>query len=86
MQTPGMRHLAQILGAIALLSLLAGCGAERPAEVGRLAAKLMAEKDYDGAVIQLKGGLQSQPESGELRFLLGDAMLRSGNAGGAALE
>ena len=72
---------------ILLLSLafLAGCdlSAGDPASAAR---QQLAKKDNRAAIITLKAGLQAQPNAPSLRFLLGKALLQSGDAPLALLE
>jgi putative PEP-CTERM system TPR-repeat lipoprotein len=60
----------------AFAALLAGCGKDQTPEALTASAKqYMAKQDYAAAVIQLKNALQQQPNNGELRYLLGVALL-----------
>jgi cytochrome c-type biogenesis protein CcmH/NrfG len=44
------------------------------------------KEDSKGAVIQLKGALQQNPQLAEARFLLGKALLAEGKVGEAMVE
>ena len=46
----------------------------------------MAKKDEKSAIINLKTVLQKNPQSGQVRYLLGQALFDAGDAGGAVLE
>lgn len=46
----------------------------------------VAKKDYRAAVIQFKAALQDEPNSPELRYLLGQALLDAGDPVAAAVE
>ncbi len=46
----------------------------------------MAKNDYKAAVIQVKNALQDNPELPEARYLLGQALLRTGDPVGAETE
>jgi len=65
---------------------LAACEIESSKSLQTAAKKLTDEKDHRGAVIQYKAALQKQPGSAEIRFLLGKALLDSGDPANASLE
>ena len=73
---------------LALLAtiILVGCGGEKPDSMLTSAKDYMAKNDIKAAVIQLKNALQSNPNLAEARFLLGKALLESGNPMGAEVE
>ena len=75
------KSLAGILVSI----LLAACG-EKPDAMLISAKNYLANNDQKAAVIQLKNALQINPDLSEARFLLGTALLDSGDAVGAELE
>ncbi len=81
---PWYRNLAAI--AVASSMGLAGCGGQSEQELLASAKTYLAKKDEKAAIIQLKTALQKNPQSGEARFLLGEALLKSGDAAGAAAE
>ena len=71
--------------ALVLLIPLVACG-EKPEAMIVSAKDYLAKNDSKAAVIQLKNALQSNPDLPEARFLLGTALLDSGDAVGAELE
>ncbi len=62
--------------------LLAGC-ADDPQALVASAKALLAKKDNSAAIIKLKNALQKDLDNAEARFLLGKALLDSGDALGA---
>jgi len=66
--------------------ILAGCGGETPESMVASAKGYLEKDDTKAAVIQLKNALQSDPDLAEARFLLGKAMLESGNPTAAEVE
>lgn len=73
------------LSVLALAAMLAGCG-DKPEEMIASAKTYMAKKDNKAAVIQIKNALQKDPNSAEARFLLGSALLGSGDPVNAEIE
>ena len=69
-----------------LLSLLLTACSDKPEAMLISAKDYMAKNDSKAAVIQLKNALQSNPDLPEARFLLGTALLDSGDPVGAELE
>ena len=57
-----------------LVVTLAGCGKEKPEALIESAKAFAANGDYRAAVIQLRNALQKQPENGEARYILGNAL------------
>jgi putative PEP-CTERM system TPR-repeat lipoprotein len=89
--TVSPRHLLSSRTAAALALALAlglsGCGSgPSEAELKASAQALLAKKDVKGAVIQLKSALQKNPESAELRLMLGQALLTGGDPVSAQVE
>ncbi len=84
--------LAQRVGSFRLrdlvvLAVLAGCsGGESSEDFAASGRKLLDAGDTAGAVIQFKNALQKQPDSGEIRYLLGSALQRSGSPQQAVVE
>ena len=72
--------------AIALGVLLAGCGADSPDKMLASAKEYLAKNDPAAATIQLKNALSGNPNLAEARFLLGRALLESGDAVGGESE
>lgn len=71
----------------ALLALfLGGCGGDSPEKLLASSKEFMAKNDSKAAIIQLKNALQNDPNLGEARFLLGKALLESGDIAGAEVE
>jgi cellulose synthase operon protein C len=79
---PRTTMLAFMLGS----ALLAGCGGEAPDKLLASARDYMAKGDAKAAVIQAKNALAKQPESAEARFVLGRALLETGDLRGAEQE
>lgn len=65
---------------------LSACGSESEAELVSSARAYLQKNDQKAAVIQLKAALQLNPQSPEARFLLGDALLQSGEMAAAVVE
>jgi len=83
-----MKHAA-LFSAIALTAaatLTTGCGGDSEKTLLASAKTFIDNKDNKAAVIQLKNALQKNPKSGEARYLLGKALLASGDPVGAAVE
>jgi len=74
--------LAAVVGAL----LLAGCGEKSTQALAEDGKAALAKKDYRAAVLQLKTALDKEPQSVELRLLLGESLLGSGDAPGAIVE
>jgi len=66
--------------------LLTACGGDNPDTLLASARDYMAKNDNKAAIIQIKNALQSDPNQPEARFLLGKALLDSGDATAAELE
>jgi cellulose synthase operon protein C len=66
--------------------VLAACGGKSDADMVKAAkANLQANKPKE-ALIELKGALQKNPNSGEARYLLGQMLLNAGDAVAAQVE
>ena len=74
------------LSALVATLLITGCGGETPESMVASAKDYLEKNDDKAAVIQLKNALQTNPDLAEARFLLGKAMLESGNPTAADLE
>ena len=68
------------------LSLLAACGSEDPQKLLASARQYQANNDPAAAIIQLKNALQQQSDLPEARFLLGQALLQTGDLVGGETE
>lgn len=86
MNTSGLRHIALAMAAAGALMLATGCEEAKQGDAVEHARASIAKKDYPTAIVQLKSALEGQPESGEIRVLLGDVLLRQGDARGALVE
>ncbi len=72
---------------IALLTLMLGaCSGDSTEKLIASSRDYLAKKDTKAAVIQLKNALQKNPNLAEARFLLGSALLESGDVAGAEVE
>lgn len=65
--------------------MLTACG-EKPETMLNSAKNYLARNDAKAAVIQVKNALQANPDLPEARFLLGKALLETGDAVGAETE
>lgn len=77
--------LPKSISALVLSLILTSCGGESENLIASSKAYL-AKSDTKAAVIQLKNALQQNPKLGEARFLLGSALLDSGDIAGAEVE
>jgi putative PEP-CTERM system TPR-repeat lipoprotein len=87
--TPNIRSMkiAVHLGAIATLLLLtASCGQNSPEKLMASAKEYLAKGDRSAAVIQLKNLLAKNPDQGEARLLLGQAMFEAEDFASAEKE
>ncbi|NMM15522.1 MAG: PEP-CTERM system TPR-repeat protein PrsT [Rhodoferax sp.] len=73
------------LSALLLSLLFVACG-EKPDAMLISAKDYLAKNDNKSAVIQIKNVLQSNPDQPEARYLLGSALLNSGDPVGAETE
>lgn len=78
------RQLGRVLLALTLAA--AGCGGQSEGEWLASARGYLDKNDPKAAVIQLKNVLSQQPSSAEARYLLGRALLESGDTAGAEIE
>ena len=74
------------ISALVATLILAACGGDKPETMLASARDYMAKSDNKAAMIQLKNALQADPNLGEARFLLGKALLDSGNPVAAEVE
>ncbi|HSV51257.1 MAG TPA: XrtA/PEP-CTERM system TPR-repeat protein PrsT [Burkholderiaceae bacterium] len=75
-----------VLLAVLTAALLASCGGEKPETLLASAKEYMAKNDNKAAIIQIKNALQGNPNLPEARFLLGEALLKTGDAAAAEVE
>ena len=75
-----------VLLATMLAVTLAACSGEKPEAMVASARDYMTKADYKSAVIQVKNALQENPELPEARYILGLALLKSGDPVGAETE
>ncbi len=71
---------------LCLLLCLAGCGPKSTADAERDASALLMAGKYAEAVVAAKAALQLESNSARLRYVLGAALARSGNAVVAEIE
>jgi len=71
--------------AISACLWLAACS-PKPAELAASAKQYIAKGDRQSALLQLKSGLADNPGNSEMRFLLGQTLLRGGDAAAATIE
>lgn len=77
---------SKVTVAALLIALLAGCGGNNPETMVASARDFLSKSDAKSAIIQLKVALQEKPEMAEARFLLGQALLRTGDSVGSESE
>ena len=77
--------LAMTAGTVVLL-IAVSCGGESAETLLTSAKSYLAKKDAKTAIIQIKNALQKNPDLPEGRYLLGRALLDSGDAAAAELE
>ena len=75
-----------VLSALTLALFVVACGGDKPETLLASARDYLAKDDAKAAVIQIKNVLQKTPDSPEARFLLGKALLKSGDPVGAEVE
>ncbi len=75
-----------LLAASAAALLLAACGDPTPETSLASARENLAASDFNAIVIQAKNALRQNPDLPEARYLLGLALVRSGDAAGGEAE
>lgn len=82
------RHPLRNAAISALLAtlLLTACFGEKPEAMIASAKDYLAKNDNKAAIIQIKNALQKVPDSAEARFLLGKALLATGDSAAAEIE
>lgn len=78
--------LTKTVSCLLLALLIGACGGESPEKLISSSKEYLAKKDTKAAIIQLKNALQQNPNLAEARFLLGSALLESGDMQGAEVE
>jgi putative PEP-CTERM system TPR-repeat lipoprotein len=84
-QTINIQRL-RVLACAAASLLLAACPFDKPEEHLARGKEMAAKQDHNGAAIEFKNVLQSNPKSAEVRFLLGRELLAQGEARAAEIE
>jgi putative PEP-CTERM system TPR-repeat lipoprotein len=82
----GSARRGATLALAAMLAMLAACGGKNEPELMASAKQYIEKHDTKAAIIELKNLLEKNPQSGEARFLLGQALLESGDPVGADVE
>lgn len=80
-----IRYTCGVLISLSALGLL-GCQGDSPDALIASAQSYLTKHDNKGAIIQLKNALQKAPNSGQARFMLGSALLDSGDPSSAEVE
>lgn len=83
--TPTFQSSLRTTTLLLSLAFAAGCG-DSPDAMLTSAKDYLAKNDHAAATIQLKNALTKNPNSGEARFLLGRALLDSGDVLAAEVE
>ncbi|MDR2189022.1 MAG: PEP-CTERM system TPR-repeat protein PrsT [Azonexus sp.] len=82
-----MKKPAALIAALLLATCFLGaCHSDSPEKLMASGKDFLAKNDNKAAVIQFKNALQANPNLGEARFLLAQALLNGGDAGGAVIE
>ena len=76
---------AAVASAMLVAALITGCS-DNPEKLVAQAKESLAKRDRSAAVIQLKNALQINPDLGEARLLLGNALLEQGDPAAAEKE
>jgi len=79
-------NASKIVPALLISVLLAACGGDDPEKLMSSAKEYLAKNDNKAAAIQIKNLLLKKPDSAEARFLLGTALINSGDASAAEIE
>ena len=81
-----MKYLFAVVAAAVSAFALVGCQDRSDKELITSAQDYIAQGDAKAAIVQLKVALQRNLESGEARYLMGQALMVSGDSAGAELE
>ncbi|APW39455.1 hypothetical protein RD110_21395 [Rhodoferax koreense] len=79
-------NASRIVPALLISLLLVACGGDDPDKLMSSAKEYLAKNDNKAAAIQIKNLLLKKPDSAEARFLLGTALINSGEAAAAEIE
>ena len=80
-------HRWRTAATLCLAAAIAGCSADKDEATAIAAVRAQIEnKQHEAAIVELKSLLQGLPRSAEGRFLLGEALLATGDAAGAEAE
>jgi putative PEP-CTERM system TPR-repeat lipoprotein len=79
-------NASKFIPVLLVSALLVACGGDDPDKLMSSAKDYLAKNDNKAAVIQIKNLLQKKPDSAEARFLLGTALLNTGDAPAAEIE
>ncbi len=87
-RSPRAAHilLAALCLSVASLSGCNGAAGGNDAELLASARTYIQKQEFPAALIQLKSALQKNPDNREVRLLLGNALLETGDAAAAAIE
>jgi putative PEP-CTERM system TPR-repeat lipoprotein len=80
------KRAALTIALISALALVSGCNRQTDVELLASAQSFLAKEDRNAAIVQLKSALQLNPNLPEARFLLGEALLQSGDMSAALVE
>ncbi|MDP1902416.1 MAG: PEP-CTERM system TPR-repeat protein PrsT [Rubrivivax sp.] len=86
MHSTYIQRMAMAAIAAGALTVLPSCGADSESQQIASAKSYIEKNDQKAAIIQLKSALQNNPQSGEARFLLGQALFNSGDLTAAIVE
>ncbi len=80
------RRSVRVAFCATLCALLVGCPLDSPDDHLARGKQLAEQNDHNGAIIEFKNVLQSEPKSAEARWLLGRELLAQGQARAAEIE
>ena len=86
MRSMNLLHCARLVGLMAPLLLLPACEGPSEADLVAAAQQAMLKREPKAAIISLKTALQMNSSSAQTRFLLGKALLETGDLGPATVE